>query len=403
MTSTRRLYYDDSYTREFTAQVVERLSVDGKPALVLDGTYFYATSGGQPNDTGSINGVELVDVTTRKEDGAVVHIMAGEIGGDEARCLINWNRRFDLMQHHSGQHILSQAFVQQAEANTVGFHLSDDSVTIDLDRVNLPDSVVSAVETLANDVVWANRPVTARIIQPDDAEGVRIRKIPENLYTDGLRVIDIDGFDVTACGGTHVAHTGEIGLIKILRLEKRGDKTRVEFRCGGRALRDYGEKNVLANRLTADLSCSLGEVAGAVARLQEDFKAEQRALKAANGLLLDSEAGQLLAQTPLAGNLRVVTGSFPNRDFADVRALASRIVQEAGAVALLATHNGEKAQFVFARSADLPHDMNALLKQMLATLADGRGGGQPQMAQGGGTASEMQVSEALAAARALFG
>ena len=398
MIGTKRLYYDDSYIREFTARVVERLIVDGKPALILDQTYFYATSGGQPNDTGTINGVELQNVTTRKEDGALVHILAEAVSGDETACVLNWNRRFDLMQHHTGQHILSQAFVQAVEANTVGFHLSDDSVTIDLDRSSIPDAAVSAVESLANDVVWANRSVTARIIQLDDAEGVRIRKIPENLYTDGLRVIDIDGFDVTACGGTHVARTGEIGLIKILRLEKRGDKTRVEFRCGGRALRDYSEKNVLANRLTADLSCSLGEVAGAVVRLQEDFKAEQRALKAASSLLLDAEAVRLLAGARIAGNVRIVAGGFPNRDFAEVRALASRITQEAGAVALLATHNGEKAQFVFARSADLPHDMNAVLKQTLAKLVDGRGGGQPQMAQGGGSASESQMREALEAA-----
>lgn len=404
MTVTKRLYYDDSYMREFTAQIIERLVVDGKPALILDQTYFYATSGGQPNDTGSINGVDVKEVTTRKEDGEVIHIMQGEVSGDEAYCRIDWNRRFDLMQHHTGQHILSQAFVQQAEATTVGFHLSDDSVTIDLDRVNLPDSAINAVEMLANDIVWRNRPVTARIIQQGDAEGIRIRKIPENLYTDGLRVIDIDGFDVTACGGTHVAHTGEIGMIKILRLEKRGDKTRVEFRCGGRALRDYGDKNTLTNRLMADLSCALAEVSGAVVRLQEDFKTEQRALKAANGLLLDAEAVRLFAQTPLIEDVRLVTASFPKRDFAEVRALASRIVQEGGAVALLATYNGEKGQFVFARSADLPHDMNALLKQTLAMLMDGRGGGQPQMAQGGGSATEAQVSEALTvAAQVLHG
>ena len=398
MTVTKRLYYDDSYTREFTAQIVEYLTIDGKPALILDQTYFYATSGGQPNDTGSMNGVAVGDVTARKEDGAVIHIMAGEVRGDYAHCRIDWNRRFDLMQHHTGQHILSQAFVQQAEANTVGFHLSDDSVTIDLDRVNLPDSAINAVEALANDIVWANCPVSARIIQPGDTEGIRIRKIPENLYTHGLRVIDIDGFDVTACGGTHVAHTGEIGMIKILRMEKRGDKTRVEFRCGGRALRDYGDKNALANQLTADLSCALGEVSGAVVRLQENFKAEQRALKAANGLLLAAEAAQLFAQAPLTAGVRLVTGNFADRDFADMRALTSRIVQEAGVVALLATYNGEKGQFVFARSADLPHDMNALLKQTLAMLGDGRGGGQPQMAQGGGSATEAQVNEALAAA-----
>jgi alanyl-tRNA synthetase len=301
------------------------------------------------------------------------------------------------MQHHTGQHILSQAFVQVAGANTVGFHLGSDSVTIDTDRANVPDDVSAAVETLANEVVWGDRPVTARIVQPDDADGIRIRKLPEHLLTGGLRVIDIDGFDVTACGGTHVARTGEIGLIKILKIEKRGDKARVEFRCGGRALQDFREKNAIVNQLAADLTCSASEIPQAVTRLQEDFKAVQRAHKAANGLLLDYEAEQLAAEATERGGVRIVRLNFPDRDFADLRVLAARITQKPGMIALLST-SGDRAQMVFARSADLPHDMNLLLKQALALLANGRGGGQPQMAQGGGTASEAEIATALDAA-----
>lgn len=396
-----RLYYDDAYTRDFSAQVVERTTVDRYPAVILDRTYFYPTSGGQPNDLGTIGGVAVLDVTARKEDGAVLHVLANDVDGETVACSVDWTRRFDHMQHHTGQHILSQAFVQVAQASTVGFHLSAESITIDLDRTGLTDDTITAVETLANDVVWANHPVTTRIIQPDDAEGVRIRKLPEHLLTGGLRVVDIDGFDVTACGGTHVAHTGEIGLIKILRLEKRGDKTRVEFRCGARALRDYREKNAIANQLTADLTCALLEVPQSVARLQEDFKAEQRALKAANGQLIEYEALRLSAETPAANGVRVIAQVFTSRDFGDLRILAARLAQEADIVALLATSDGMetgKAQLVFARSASLPHDMNALLKQTLGRFADGRGGGQPQMAQGGGTASPAAIHEALAAA-----
>lgn len=392
-----RSYYDDSYTRTFSARVSERLVENGHLAVILDRTYFYPSSGGQPNDTGMINGVAVIDVTTRKDDGAVVHILAGEITDDAAECEIDWVRRFDHMQHHTGQHILSQAFVKAGGANTVGFHLSPDSVTIDLDQSGISDENVIAVEDLANEVVWADRPVTARIIQPDDAEGVRIRKLPEHLLTGGLRVIDIDSFDVTACGGTHVARTGEIGIIKILRLEKRGDKTRVEFRCGGRALRDYREKNAIVNRLAADLTCAAGEIPAAVARLLDDYKAVQRAHKTANGLLLDYEAARLTASAPDTNGVRLVKLSFADRDFADVRALATRITQSPGMVALLAT-TGERAQLVFARSGDVSHDMNALLNQTLALFPDGRGGGQPQIAQGGGSADREQLREALDAA-----
>jgi alanyl-tRNA synthetase len=391
-----RRYYDDSYTHEFSARVIERLT--DHPAVILDQTYFYPTSGGQPNDIGTINGIPVIDVTTRKEDGAVVHVLAREVADDDAICVVDWARRFDLMQHHTGQHILSQAFSQVATASTVGFHLSAESVTIDLDRVNLPEDAVNAVEMLANQVVFANRPVTARIIQPDDAEGVRIRKLPEHLLTGGLRVIDIDGFDVTACGGTHVARTGEIGVIKILKLEKRGDKTRVEFRCGGRALLDYREKNIITNRLAADLTCSINEITQAVGRLQDDFKEAQRSIKAASGLLLDYEAERLVADA----NEGIIKLDFPNRDFNEVRALAARITQKPGMIALLGA-SGEKAQVVFARSADLAQDMNALLKQILPLLENGRGGGQAQMAQGGGVpASADQVERALAAAEQIL-
>jgi alanyl-tRNA synthetase len=396
-----RFYYDDAYTCDFTARIVERIEIDGHPAIILDQTYFYPTSGGQPNDIGLIVGVAVLDVLARKEDGAVVHVLAGEVKGETVACAVDWTRRFDHMQHHTGQHILSQAFVQVVQASTVGFHLSTDSITIDLDKTNVSDDAVTAVETLANDVVWANRPVTARIIQPDDAEGVRIRKLPEHLLTGGLRVIDIDDFDVTACGGTHVAHTGEIGLIKILKLEKRGDKTRVEFRCGGRALRDYRDKNAIANQLTADLTCALPDVPQAVSRLQEDFKAEQRAAKAATAQLIEYEALRLIAETTATNGVRVVKRSFTSRDFGEVRILAARLTQEPGTVALLATSDGtaaNKAQLVFARSADASYDMNTLLKQTLTRFPDGRGGGQPQMAQGGGSASSGEINSALDAA-----
>ncbi len=389
-----RLYYDDAYTLEFSARVTERLTVDGHPALILDQTYFYPSSGGQPNDLGTISGVPVIDVTARQADGEVVHVLDGEVEAETVAGMVDRARRIDHMQHHTGQHILSQAFVQVAGASTVGFHLSAESVTIDLDRVNLSDEQVAAVEDLANEVVLADRPVTARIVQPDDAEGVRIRKLPEHLLTGGLRVIDVDGFDVTACGGTHVARTGEIGLIKVVRLEKRGDKTRVEFRCGGRALRDYREKNAIVNQLTADFTCSMAEITGATARLQEDAKAAQRSLKSATGTLLDYEAARLSAEAPEQKGMRIVKANFPDRDFGDVRGLASRITQEPGRVALLSV-SGAKAQMVFARSADLTADMNGLLKRVLPLLSGGRGGGQGQMAQGGGSGDAVQIGLAL--------
>jgi alanyl-tRNA synthetase len=298
------------------------------------------------------------------------------------------------MQHHTGQHILSQAFVQIADAHTVGFHLSADTVTIDLNQTSLADSTVAEVEDLANQIVYENRSVTARLVDPADTCGVRLRKLPEHLHTAGLRIIDIDGFDVTACGGTHVARTGEIGIIKVMRLEKRGDKTRVEFRCGKRALQDYRLKNALIYQLTAAFTCAMDELPQSVQRLQDNLKTLQSDLKAANQQLLDYEAAQLLSEASEHNGVKLIKIAFAERDAGDLRLLASRLAQSPGVIALLGT-SGERANLVFARSADLSDDMNALLKQTLTLIKNGRGGGQPAMAQGSGMADAPQLQAAL--------
>jgi alanyl-tRNA synthetase len=394
---TRRVYYDDSYATRFSAVVVERLAVDGRPAVILDQTYFYPASGGQPADTGWINDVPVLDVFAREGDAAVVHVLANDMPEDAAACRIDWERRFDHMQHHTGQHILTQAFVQVAGANTVGFHLSPDSVTIDLDKINIPAEAVEQVEELANRVVWENRPVTARLVKADETDRIRMRKMPGHLLTDGLRVIEVADFDLTACGGTHVACTGEIGIIKVLKLERRGDKTRVEFRCGGRALRDYRQKNAAVGAAVAALTCGVEEIEGAILALQEDVRGLTRSLKAAGGQLIAYEAERLLGETVETNGIRIVKRNFERREPLEIKHLAMQLVEAPGVIALLGT-SGEKAHLVFARSADLPHDMNALIRQAFAQLGAGRGGGQPALAQGGGVpADSTQIQAALSA------
>ncbi|MBC6936323.1 MAG: alanyl-tRNA editing protein [Chloroflexi bacterium] len=394
---TRRMYYDDSYATRFSAVVVERLAVDGRPAVILDQTYFYPASGGQPADTGWINNVPVLDVFAREGDAAVVHVLANDMPEDAATCRIDWERRFDHMQHHTGQHILTQAFVQVAGANTVGFHLSPDSVTIDLDKINISAEAVEQVEELANRVVWENRPVTARLVKADETDRIRMRKMPGHLLTDGLRVIEVADFDLTACGGTHVACTGEIGIIKVLKLERRGDKTRVEFRCGGRALRDYRQKNAAVGAAVAALTCGVEEIEGAILALQEDVRGLTRSLKAAGGQLIAYEAERLLGETVETNGIRIVKRNFERREPLELKHLAMQLVEAPGVIALLGT-SGEKAHLVFARSADLPHDMNALIRQAFAQLGAGRGGGQPALAQGGGVpADSTQIQAALSA------
>lgn len=382
---TERLYYENPYTRDFEARVVERLNMGDHPAVVLDRTCFYPTGGGQPNDLGVIDGVAVVDVLTRLEDHAVVHVVAGEITNNTVPCQIDWPRRLDHMQHHTGQHILTRAFVEVAHANTVSFHLSSDSVTIDLEVEHIAPDVLAQVEDFANQIVFENRPVTARIVSPEEFTRIdaRMRRRPDHLDTDGLRVIEIEGLDATACGGTHIARTGEIGIIKVLKLERSAPETRVEFRCGARALHDYRQKNALTNQLAAEFTVGVWEIDQAVGRLRAELQETRSALREAQSRLLEREADELLAAATSHKGIRVIKAVFDNREVADLRALAGRLAGTPSTVVMLGTA-GDKAQLILARSEDLPYDMSGVLKQALAALGTDRGGGRPEFAQGGG-------------------
>jgi alanyl-tRNA synthetase len=392
---THRRYYDDAYTTAFDATIIETTTHDGKPALILDQTCFYPTGGGQPHDTGTIGGVRVIDVITRADDKAVLHMLAGAPPSGNVRCELDWARRFDHMQQHSGQHILTQAFVQTCGANTIGFHLGD-SVTIDVDVAALTPAQIETAEALANRILHENRLVTTRLIDPDSADGVRMRRVPEALATAGLRVVEVTDFDVTACGGTHVRATGEIGMIKVLRTEKYKGGTRIEFACGGRALAAFRLRNDLANRLTAELSCALDDVPELIGKLRDSVTAQEKALKMLRERLIEYEAQELIASAvPLSDGVRCVVAVFEGRDAAELRLLAARITREVGMIALLGLA-GEKAHVVCARSTDGAADMNGLLQAVLAPLG-GRGGGQPALAQGGAGAV---TAEALRAALA---
>ncbi len=398
---TDRLYYADSYATHFEATVIEQTIYEGKAALVLNQTYFYPASGGQPNDTGTINGISVIDVIIRDEDAEIFHVLDTPtpfLIEQTVTCEVNWVRRFDHMQQHTGQHILTQAFVQTADAKTVSFHLSSESVTIDLDANGLTDKQIEAAEKLANDVIQADKTVTATLRQMDDQDGVRMRKMPKHIVTDGLRVVEIEGFDVTACGGTHVSRTGEIGLLKIIKLEKRGDKTRLEFRCGGRALSDYSDKHRVISLLATEMNCRFPEVTDNVAKLRADLKAAQTTLKELREQLVQYEAGKLLAEASRTNGYALITGSFDGRDAGELKLLASRLTESGSVVVLMGTA-GEKTQLVFARSADLAFNMGALLKEAVGKLG-GRGGGQPAFAQGGGVAATVDQIKAVIEATA---
>ncbi len=272
--------------------MIDRLEVNGQPAVILDRTAFYPEGGGQPSDRGALNRVEVVDVQTREADDEVLHILSAPLAEAAVTGVVDHTRRFDLMQQHTGQHILSQAFVHTASAETVSFHLNPDpsegALTIDLSQAALTPAQIDRAEDFANTIVYENRPVIARFVDDEELQALPLRKPPQ--VDRAIRIVEIQGFDWSACGGTHVARTGEVGVIKIVKVEKRGAETRVEFRCGQRALLDYRRKHQLISQAASDLTIGFWELDQAIGRMQADAKAARRQLMDAEARLQQYEA-----------------------------------------------------------------------------------------------------------------
>ncbi len=403
---TERLYYADSYCTRFSARVIERLTWEGHPAVVLDCTAFYPTSGGQPADRGTLDETAVLDVVVREEDGANVHVLECALPGPsspgkgdgagvgyEVAGVLDWPRRFDHMQQHTGQHVLSAAFEQVLDADTVGFHLGVEVSTVDLNVARLDLAAVTLVEELANRVVWEDRPVSARFVGLEELVALPLRHLPS--VEGPVRIVEVAGFDVNPCGGTHVARTGEIGLVKIVRLDYRGDETRVEFLCGGRALRDYRAKNAMANRLAGLLTVGRWELDQAVERLLVESKQLRRGLRRARRRLLEVEATELAEAADVYGPHRVVWRIWERREPGELRALAQELAQRPGVVALLVSV-GERTHLCFARAEGLDLDVAALLREACTQLG-GKGGGRPHLAQGSAPATDEARVEAVLA------
>jgi alanyl-tRNA synthetase len=387
---TEHLYYHDSFLYEFDAEVLERIATsDSRPAVILDRTAFYPTSGGQVFDTGWISPADqterlrVVEVI-EKDNGQIQHILehAGSIQkGTHVRGVIDVDRRRDHMQQHSGQHVLSAAFVRLFNMPTVSFHMGLESCSIDLDTESLTAAQIEAAEALANDVVLENRAVGIRFVTQEEARGLGLRKIPP-VERDRLRLIDMHDFDLTACGGTHVSATGQIGSILLRKTEKTRQGWRVEFVCGKRAVATARHDYTVLAESGGLLSSHTGEIPQQIRKLQEESRASRKSREQLLEELADSQARRLLAETAEHAGRKIIVRTFPDRDLAFIKLLAQRLTrQSAGVVAFLGITSGQPA-LVFAQSSGQPFDMGGLMKDTLARLG-GRGGGSKDMAQGG--------------------
>lgn len=387
---TERLYYSDSFLYEFEAEVLDSArGSDSRPAIVLDRTAFYPTSGGQVFDTGWIfasDDAAKVRVTevAEQDGGMVLHFLEDPAAlkpGTRVRGLIDAERRRDHMQQHSGQHVLSAAFVRLFEMPTISFHMGADACSIDLDTRALSAQQVEAAEALANKVITENRPVVIRYVTQEEARGLGLRKLPP-VERDQLRLIEIRDFDLTACGGTHVQGTGQIGSILLRKTEKVRQGWRVEFVCGNRAVATARRDYITLAESAGLLSSHVSEVPQQVRKMQEDARASRKWGEQLLAEIADLSAGKVLAETSETAGRKVVVRTFADRDQNFIRLLAQKLTrQNANVIALLATTWGQAA-LVFACSQGITVDMGVLMKEALGRLG-GRGGGSKDMAQGG--------------------
>lgn len=389
--NTERLYYQDAYIREFDAQILARQVVNGRQAVALDRTAFYATGGGQPNDLGTVSTpadgpIRVLDVLA--EDGAIWHVLDGELQGEDVHGTIDWDRRFDHMQQHTGQHVLSQAFFGECGAETVAFHLGERYSTIDLNRIDLDLAAVLRAESAANAIIDAALPVTATFVTPAELAQLPLRKPPK--VTENIRVVQVMGFDWSACGGTHVANTSQIGLIKVIGTERRGTELRVTFLCGRRARADYARLKALAQSLVARYTAAEDEIPELLDRRAAELDALHKDLVDLERQWSASTAEALWSGAEIRGGVHLVTAAL---DVGVDRAkkLAQDLRSRPRVVACVGVR-GDRPQIIVTRSDDVTVDSSQLLRMAVAA-SGGRGGGRPDWAQGG-----VPTNEALDAA-----
>ena len=470
MPLTERLYYNDSHLIEFEARVIDQSErVSGWTAITLDRTAFYPTGGGQPSDTGTIGGVRVVECIDDEENG-ILHVIQGRAPavGSTVQGRVDWPRRLDHMQQHTGQHILSQALVSLFNAPTRGFRVLEQSCEIDVELTNPTTEIIERAVGLANNVIWEDRAITIKEVSSNEAAQLPLRKEPSRAGD--LRVIEIEGFDLTPCGGTHAYRTGEVGIIVVRSWERAKGLTRIEFLAGNRAYSDYRRANSVARSTGALFSSARDDAPALAARMVEENKDLHRKLRVLEEVAARVEAEELLREgkvsdrnadndnspelraqrgrdstrAAVAGNtrwlsaqrdraskremvennqgesepnetagsirdfadpgankqseskLRVITKIFDQRDAESLKHLALALIAHPNVIALLGSRDKEAARLVFARSADAAGDMNALMRDACVML-DGRGGGKPDLAQGGGK-NVSKLEEALAVA-----
>lgn len=395
-----RLYYEHQDLYDFEAEVTDCAGpfkgVDGSEhwEARLNPNAFYPESGGQPSDRGKVGTADVIDVK-EAEDGSVLVLVSAPVSG-KLGCSIDGRRRFDHMQQHTGQHILSAAFELLFGYETVGFHLGEEYCTIDLEAERLDEAQADMAEDMANDAVMRDVPVRAAFVDKANLASYNLRKPPK--VEEDIRIVTVEGFDNCPCGGTHVSSTGKIGIVKVTRIDRAKGKVRLEFLCGGRALLDYRRKNRQLTSAASALSVHPMELEAQVERMLSQLKDSRKQLADTSSRLMEYDAAKVWQETAELDGSKVISFNAGAGSMDTAKQFALRLVSHPKTAAAVGASSADNAYLVVARSQDLASiDASAAFKSTIHLLG-GKGGGNPAMAQGGGP-SAAALDEALASAR----
>jgi alanyl-tRNA synthetase len=391
MTKTERLYYNDCYLREFEAEIVGAVPDGERVRVYLDRTAFYPDSGGQPSDSGSLSGMTVLELAD--EGDAIAHVLERRPESDRVNGQIDWTRRFDHMQQHTGQHILSAAFEKTGGYKTVSFHLGSEISTIDLSSDRLGRRQLDEAEDAANQIVFENREVRILFKPSEEANALGLRKATEREGE--VRLIEVLDFDLSACGGTHVSRTGGVGMILVRKFERLKGLTRVEFVCGGRALKAARADFTVLTESAKLFSGAAENMPALISKQSEELRGAVRVREKLVKRLAEFEARELWNASIEVNGRRVVLRTFASGESEEARALAHALARQPGTVALVGVE-GKPAMLFFAQTPGGAADMGGLLRQTLVQVG-GKGGGARDFAQGGGF-EESRLKEALSLA-----
>ncbi|MGO4889888.1 alanyl-tRNA editing protein [Anaerobacillus sp. MEB173] len=395
--TTEKLYYHDQYIRTFSTKLLKQDKDEGgHNYVVLKKTAFYPTGGGQPHDIGTLQDVSVINVEEVK--GEIRHIINQPLNvddDDELVGIIDWERRFDHMQQHAGQHILSAIFENFYGYKTVSFHLGKEVCTIDLTTANLTEDEAVHVESKANEIILENRPIETKWVTEAELSNYSLRK--ELSVSENIRLVIIPNLDDNGCGGTHPDSTGQVGSLKILGWEKQKKNIRVSFVCGKRVLRQFHDKHRVIQNVTSILSVPQEKIETAVERMVQQTKDLEKAIDELKLELIEHDAIRYMKTAENIHSYKVITAIFTNRPIVELQQLARVIATKTNDnLVLFINENDNKLQLICARSVELNLNMNQVVKSILP-LINGKGGGNELFAQGGGekTISAQQLMDEL--------